>query len=114
MSTTQVTAVSSARARQGMGVKLAKRINRGILYLIALILVTVFMGPFLWTLGSSLKTVQEIATFPHDPEHLRTLVDRAVAALLGAPVVHDADGLTDAQFPVFDQMAQHQQAALVR
>jgi len=51
-------------ARAGMGVKLARRLNRAVLYAIAAILVFVFMGPFLWTLGSSLKTPQEIATFP--------------------------------------------------
>ena len=53
--------------RQGesrIGMRLARQLNRGVLYLIALVLVLIFMGPFLWTLGSSLKTVQEIATFP--------------------------------------------------
>jgi ABC-type glycerol-3-phosphate transport system permease component len=45
-------------------VNVERLFRRAVLYLIAAILVAVFMGPFLWTLGSSLKTVREIAMYP--------------------------------------------------
>lgn len=38
--------------------------ERSILYLTALLLGVIFMFPFFWTLMSSLKSVQEISTFP--------------------------------------------------
>jgi multiple sugar transport system permease protein len=42
----------------------AIRPSRVGLYLVAAILVVIFMGPFLWSLGSSLKTAQESAMYP--------------------------------------------------
>ncbi len=39
-------------------------LNRVVLYLIAAGLVCLFMGPFLWTIASSLKDTKEIAQFP--------------------------------------------------
>ncbi|TAK25932.1 MAG: carbohydrate ABC transporter permease [Chloroflexota bacterium] len=38
--------------------------RRSLMYLLAGFLVILFMGPFLWTLSSSLKNAQEIALFP--------------------------------------------------
>lgn len=42
----------------------AVRLPRAMLYLVAVVLVAIFMGPFLWSLGSSLKTAQETAMYP--------------------------------------------------
>ncbi|MFZ1754096.1 MAG: carbohydrate ABC transporter permease [Caldilineaceae bacterium] len=39
-------------------------IEKGVLYLIAVILGVVFMFPFFWTVMSSLKSIQEISKFP--------------------------------------------------
>jgi multiple sugar transport system permease protein len=39
-------------------------IRRVLLYLVAAVLVAIFLGPFLWSLGSSLKTAQESAMYP--------------------------------------------------
>jgi ABC-type glycerol-3-phosphate transport system permease component len=41
-----------------------RKAGRAVLYLLALIGAVFFMGPFLWTVGSSLKTAREIVTFP--------------------------------------------------
>lgn len=49
-------AVSRARARRLAG--------RAVLYLLALAVAAFFTGPFLWTIGSSLKTSVEIRSFP--------------------------------------------------
>lgn len=49
---------ASAQAR------LWRRLQRGLLYLLAGVLVILFMGPFFWTVSSSLKTSLEINAFP--------------------------------------------------
>jgi ABC-type glycerol-3-phosphate transport system permease component len=43
---------------------IALRPQRAALYLLAAVLVLIFMGPFLWSIGSSLKTAQESAMYP--------------------------------------------------
>jgi len=43
---------------------IALRPNRLALYLFAALLVVIFMGPFLWSIGSSLKTARETAMYP--------------------------------------------------
>jgi ABC-type glycerol-3-phosphate transport system permease component len=45
-------------------VRARRLLNRVALYLLAAVLVALFMGPFLWTLASSLKDSKEIARFP--------------------------------------------------
>jgi multiple sugar transport system permease protein len=55
---------TSTRTRATAGTRASHLLNRVILYLIAGILVILFMGPFLWTIASSLKTPQEISIFP--------------------------------------------------
>jgi multiple sugar transport system permease protein len=53
-----------SRTAAGSGTKTRRALNRVALYAIAAVLVAIFMGPFLWTLGSSLKTALEIGKYP--------------------------------------------------
>jgi multiple sugar transport system permease protein len=53
-----------SRTAAGSGTRTRRSLNRVALYAIAAVLVVVFMGPFLWTLGSSLKTPLEIGKYP--------------------------------------------------
>jgi ABC-type glycerol-3-phosphate transport system permease component len=55
---------SRTRTAAPAGVQVRRLLNRVALYLIAACLVFLFMGPFLWTLASSLKDSKEIAQFP--------------------------------------------------
>jgi multiple sugar transport system permease protein len=43
---------------------IALRPRRVALYLIAAVLIAIFMGPFIWSVGSSLKTARETAMYP--------------------------------------------------
>jgi ABC-type glycerol-3-phosphate transport system permease component len=60
---TQATVAARASTRAGSNAT-ARIIRRVVLYLLAAGLVALFMGPFLWTIASSLKTPQETALFP--------------------------------------------------
>lgn len=42
----------------------ARVVRRAALYAVAAVLVAIFMGPFLWSLGSSLKTAREMTFYP--------------------------------------------------
>ena len=66
MSTSEIASVSEPRQRRHRASSSLGALNRAILYLIALLLVTVFMGPFLWTLGSSLEDRSGDRDFPAD------------------------------------------------
>jgi ABC-type glycerol-3-phosphate transport system permease component len=60
----QLAAAPRARTAAPAGVQTRRLLNRLGLYLVAAFLVALFMGPFLWTLASSLKDSKEIAQFP--------------------------------------------------
>jgi ABC-type glycerol-3-phosphate transport system permease component len=45
-------------------VALRRRVGRALLYMIALLVTVFFLGPFLWTVSSSLKTSVEVRQFP--------------------------------------------------
>ena len=51
-------------ARRSKGVPLLTTIGKVVLYLIAIGTAIMFSLPFLWTLGSSLKSIEEIFAFP--------------------------------------------------
>jgi multiple sugar transport system permease protein len=53
-----------ARSRAAGAGATAGTIRRIALYLLAAVLVAIFMGPFLWTVASSLKTARESAMYP--------------------------------------------------
>jgi multiple sugar transport system permease protein len=53
-----------ARSRAAGAGATAGTIRRIALYLLAAVLVAIFMGPFLWTVASSLKTARETAMYP--------------------------------------------------
>jgi multiple sugar transport system permease protein len=58
-------AVAAPRPRSAGGRMAAARLaRRAALYAVAALLVAVFMGPFLWTVASSLKTARETALYP--------------------------------------------------
>jgi multiple sugar transport system permease protein len=61
-----VSAVTATRSRTAANARTRNRrvLNRVVLYAAAALLVAIFMGPFLWTLGSSLKTPLEISMSP--------------------------------------------------
>jgi multiple sugar transport system permease protein len=57
-------ATTMTRSRTAGGAAVAGRIRRVALYGLAAVLVAIFMGPFLWTVASSLKTARESAMYP--------------------------------------------------
>jgi ABC-type glycerol-3-phosphate transport system permease component len=57
-------AVAAPRARGATSLRTGHAVQRVVLYAIAAFLVLLFMGPLLWTIGSSLKTGREMALFP--------------------------------------------------
>ena len=60
-----MSSVASTRPREAGGSMAAARIARRVaLYALAALLVAIFMGPFLWTIASSLKTSRETALYP--------------------------------------------------
>ena len=58
------TTASFPLARTRSKIQPGRIVTRVTLYVIAAVLVALFMGPFLWTVASSLKTSAEIAQFP--------------------------------------------------
>jgi multiple sugar transport system permease protein len=59
------TPIAVPRGRSVGGSYAAARVARRVgLYLFAALLVAIFMGPFLWTIASSLKTAAETAMYP--------------------------------------------------
>lgn len=59
----QAAAAPRPRSREA-SVSTGRLVRRVVLYAIAAVLVALFMGPFLWTVASSLKTSRETAMYP--------------------------------------------------
>ncbi len=60
----RVSVIPAVRAKARSAAHTRHLVGRGVLYLVALIVAAFFTFPFLWTIGSSLKTSVEIRTFP--------------------------------------------------
>lgn len=60
----QSVALARTQARLNTSARARRFVGRMLLYAIALAIAAFFMGPFLWTIASSLKTGVEIRSFP--------------------------------------------------